>query len=286
MWIYFRYILILFSIQVSSLNLSGQFAANGTAMMIDDQCFGFSPTSGFPGGSIWHLDLFDLTDTLDVNFQVVFGCPGDVGNEGLIFAFQVIGAFAGNYNGALGFEKLEPSIGVEFDLLTDPELGDPEFDHMTIFWNGDFNHDAGNGLPPPQFILEDRQDLQDCLPHDLRFRWLPLATMLEVYVDCTLRLSYRLDIVNNIFGGRNEVFWGVTSSSRDEASTMIICPEFSEQLDILEDVSVCQGTEISLKAPITGQTYQWSPGIHLNDSTIQEPNSYYDSDDGLFRNHH
>ena len=252
--------------------LYGQFLSNGTSTPITEQCYGFEPISGFPGASIWTLESFDLTtDTLDVNLQVVFGCPGDDGNEGFVFGFQGIGSSAGNYNGPMGFLGIRPSFGVEFDLRRDAAFGDPEFDHLAVIRDGDLDHSTANTLVAPGFIIDGMSSVQDCQPHDVRFRWLPRNTVMEVYVDCNLRLSYTFDAATEIFADNTNVFWGLAAANLDQVSTMEICLDYREELNQLEDLTVCAGSELTLNAPITGRTYLWTPADGLDDSTSPNP---------------
>ena len=252
--------------------LYGQFLSNGTSNPIGDGCYGFEPKSGFPGASIWTLESIDLqTDTLDVNLQVVFGCPGDTGNEGFVFGFQGIGSSAGNYNGPMGFFGLQPSFGVEFDLRRDPGFSDPEFDHLAVIRDGDLDHSTPNTLASPRFILDGVNSVQDCQPHDVRFRWLPLSTLVEIYVDCSLRLSYTLDVSTEVFAGNSRVFWGLAAANLDQVSTMEICLDYQEDLNQMEDLNVCRGSEVTLKAPLMGRNYSWMPVEGLDDPSSSNP---------------
>ncbi|MEN0006014.1 MAG: gliding motility-associated C-terminal domain-containing protein, partial [Bacteroidota bacterium] len=83
-------------------------------------------------------------------------------------------------------------------------------------------------------------------------------------------LSYQGDIVNTIFSGDPEVFWGFTSATGGFNNTHEVCFTYSSDLNALDDVVVCPGGSIMLEAS-SGLSHSWFPTAGLSNSTIANP---------------
>lgn len=245
--------------------IKAQFQLNGTTVMTDETCFGFQPAGNFTGGSFWETQEIDLRDSFDMTFNLFLGgCENSPMDEGLVFTFQPVGASLGNYRGNMGYKGLAPTLAVELDLLPDADNGDPSGDHLAIIRDGDLNHDSPNNLTGPVPASSTAKAVQDCDWHELRIVWLPRIQTLDVYFNCERRLSYTGNIIKELFSGESKVLWGFTSGTRSSNSDLQICSDQFYPLDIMEDVTICQGSSIQLQAPVSGRSYVWIPSEELS----------------------
>ena len=252
----------------SFLEIHAQFFLNGDAVAISDTCFQLTQDVNNSSGSIWNPDKIDLSESFEVVMQIYLGCKDASGADGIVFGFQPVSTSLGSAGGGLGFENIIPSLGIEFDTYQNINSGDPVFDHLAIISNGSVNHNNATNLEGPVQASPDSPNIEDCEWHDLRVSWSAPNRRLEVYFDCSLRLSYTGDIVNTIFGGDPLVFWGFTSATGALNNIQQICFEFTTFLDELEDVVVCPGGQVGLSAK-GGITYTWTPTAGLSNPNGQ-----------------
>jgi len=170
----------------------------------------------------------------------------------------------------MGFGGIWPSIGIEFDTHKNNDQEDPSFDHMAIIRNGNVNHSGTDNLAGPIQIHPTKSNVEDCEEHELHIVWDALTMQLEVSFDCEPRLSYTGDIVNGIFGGDPNVFWGFTAGTGAANNEQIICLEQIEFIEPLEDIILCPGGQIQFEAK-GGDTYEWTPATDLDNPFIANP---------------
>ena len=82
-------------------------------------------------------------------------------------------------------------------------------DHISINLNGDVFHSSTNNIAGPY----DLGEVENCVPEPLRITWDPIATLMNVYYNIFLVLTYTGDIINNVFNGNPMVYWGFTAST-------------------------------------------------------------------------
>jgi gliding motility-associated-like protein len=249
---------------------SGQFILNGAATVLNDSCYQLTPEVNFVAGSIWNPDKINLNESFDVVVQVKLGCKDAAGADGIVFGFQPVSTSIGQAGGGIGFQNIVPSLGIEIDNFQNTGLGDPVFDHIAIIRDGDVDHNGPNNLSGPVQADEMRANIEDCNFYDLRVSWNAEEQLLEVYFNCHLRLIYQGDMVNTIFNGDPEVFWGFTSATGGLNNTHEVCFTYTTFLDELEDVVVCPGGTVRLEAR-GGIAYQWTPTTGLSDPTSPRP---------------
>ncbi|MBR9922092.1 MAG: hypothetical protein GYB31_14730 [Bacteroidetes bacterium] len=255
---------------LTTQSLYGQFQLNGSAQDLSDGCYRLTTTQDFVAGSIWNLDKISLDESFEVVMEIFLGCKDNDGADGIVFGFQPISTSIGVAGGALGFGGVSPSLGVEFDTFQNGDLSDPEYDHIAIIQNGDLNHNGANNLAGPVQALANDANLEDCDWHELRVSWDAPSQTLRVYLDCSLRILYIGDIVDEIFGGNPEVFWGFTAGTGALNNDQEVCLNYTTFLDELEDVVLCPNGSIQLEAT-GGVSYEWSPTNGLSDPNIPNP---------------
>lgn len=202
-------IFVLFFIGMPFLSIS-QFQMNGSASQTSCNCYQLTPDITWQAGSVWNVNLIDLNQPFDFNFEMFLGCD-DGGADGMVFALQSVGVGVGTNGNGMGLGGVSPSFGVFFDTFQNvtPD-NDPFADHVSINSNGNVNHDGGpNDLAGPVVL----PNIEDCNWHDLQVVWDPATTTFQVYMDGALYITYVGDIINTIFGGNPNVYWGFTSAT-------------------------------------------------------------------------
>jgi len=251
-------------------NAQAQFFLNGAATQVNDSCYQLTAETNFSVGSVWNGDKINLNQSFDVVMQVFLGCKDADGADGIVFGFQPVSTSIGSAGEGIGFQNIVPSIGIEMDTWQNGNLSDPSFDHVAIIRNGNLSHSSTGNLAGPVQLSSSSTNVEDCRPHDLRVSWNANTNVLEVYFDCQLRLTYQGDIVNDIFDGDPEVFWGFTSATGGANNVHEICFQYTTFLDAIDDAVVCPGGELQLQAR-GGTRYLWEPGTGLSDSTVANP---------------
>ncbi|MEM9986462.1 MAG: L-type lectin-domain containing protein, partial [Bacteroidota bacterium] len=217
-WIYFLFFFSLFSV-------SGQYVLNGSANQ-QGNCFRLTPATTFRTGSAWYLDKVDISDGFDLYFDIYLGCNDANGADGMAFVLQQVSTSVGTTGEGLGYQGVAPSLAIEFDTWQNPNRNDPTFDHLAIMQNGFPNHGTANELAGPVGILPGNVNAEDCAYHSLRVTWDANTQIIQVFVDCNLRLTYTGDIVNNIFNGDPEVFWGFTGATGGFVNEHFFCLDY------------------------------------------------------------
>ncbi len=250
--------------------ISAQFILNGTATQVNDSCWTLTPAENFKVGSIWNEVKINLNESFQVLMQLNFGDLDDNGADGIVFGFQPVSTTIGQAGEGIGFGGVSPSIGIEFDTWQNNNLADPVFDHIAIFRNGVLNHSSANNLAGPIQANQQNPNIEDGDWHQLRVNWDAEKTVLEVWFDCSKRLSYTGDIVNEIFGGDPLVFWGFTSATGGAVDVHQVCLSYTTFLDGFEDVIICPGGQFQLQVG-GGVSYKWTPATGLSNPNIPNP---------------
>lgn len=188
-----------------------QFTLNGNAAQTSCNCYDITPNTNDQFGSIWNTTQISLNNAFDFSFSVFLGCD-DFGADGIGFVLQPINTNQGVGGSGLGYMGINPSLVVEIDTYQNNPY-DPASDHIAILQNGDPDHSTGNTLAGPIQASPTSQNVEDCANHTFRVVWDPAANSFRVYFDGNLRSSYTGDIINTIFGGSPNVYWGFTGGT-------------------------------------------------------------------------
>ncbi len=250
--------------------LHAQFILNGTTVQINDSCWSLTPAEFEKIGSIWNEQKVDLNQSFQVLMQLNFGDIDADGADGIVFGFQPVSTSIGAVGGGIGFAGVSPSLGIEFDTWENVTIGDPSFDHIAIIKNGNLDHNSPNTLAGPVQASGQNINIEDGQWHQLRVDWDAEKTTLEIWFDCDLRLSYTADIVNEIFNGDPEVFWGFTSATGGKFNAHQVCLSYTTFLDGFDDVVICPGGQFQLNIS-GGVSYEWMPATGLSNPHIPNP---------------
>lgn len=262
-------ILLPFYLILSSFTLNAQFILNGNATKIDEDCFELTQDFLEQSGSAWFEEKINLNQSFDVRMNLNFGCKDANGADGIVFILQPISTSIGSAGSGIGYQGINPSIGIEFDTWQNPELNDPAYDHIGIMVNGNSNHN--NSLEGPTQASASSLNIEDCMDHSVRITWDVNEQILSVYFDCELRLSTEIDLVNTVFGGDPSVFWGFSSATGGFSNKHVLCFELIEFNQQLENFTLCPNGAYPIEGPTGNYTYQWTPTEGLSDPTIPNP---------------
>ncbi|OWY18889.1 T9SS C-terminal target domain-containing protein [Sphingobacteriales bacterium UPWRP_1] len=258
-----------------SATLQAQYQLNGSAIQTDENCFQLTPALNTQAGSMWYLEQVSLLENFTLDFDIYLGCVDVNGADGIYFVLQPISTSLGSSGGGIGFQGIVPSLGVEFDTWQNnggsEAYDDPTFDHLAIQQNGDLDHGGPNNLAGPVAISASSDNVEDCAYHNMRITWNAETQTLSVYFDCNLRLTYTGNVVNNIFGGNPNVFWGFTSATGGANNVHAVCLDYVSFTDQLTDTTICPGESVQLNVPGGFEIYIWEPAEGLNNPNIPNP---------------
>ncbi|MBI1288177.1 MAG: PKD domain-containing protein [Flavobacteriales bacterium] len=255
------YLLFLFLMLLGWKQSFAQYQINGNAAQTSCNCWRLTPAANGQNGSVWNVNLYDLSTPFNFTFDVFLGC-NDGGADGIAFVLQPLSVNAGSSGGGIGYAGINPSLAVELDTYQNG--GEPSYDHMAIQRNGDVSHTGGNMLAGTVPISASSNNVEDCAWHQLNVVWDPTTNTMTVYFDGVLRLSYTGDIINNIFGGNPNVYWGFTAATGGANNEHQFCNALDPAFIITSPVQ-CTGFPVdfqSSSAVATGQItdFTWDFG--------------------------
>ncbi|MEM8963154.1 MAG: CARDB domain-containing protein, partial [Acidobacteriota bacterium] len=178
-------------------------------------CVQLTPATNNRRGSAWRTRKIDLTENFDRTFRTSFSNGvKNSGADGMVFVFHDAGETAlGGGGTGIGYSGLSPSLGVEIDTHRNGTSYDTTTsDHIAINLNG--VHTAPQ-LPPVTAIPAEgvETNVEDGQEHDLRIVWNAEIDRLEVLFDGVHRVLYDKDLIDEVFSGTQDVFWGFTSGT-------------------------------------------------------------------------
>ena len=249
---------------------NAQFILNGNAVQINDTCWTLTTETDYALGSMWNEEKINLNESFEIKMRLNFGDKDGNGADGILFGLQPLGTSIGQAGEGLGFQGVSPSVGVEFDTYLNPHLGDPGFDHIAVIKNGIVDHGSSNNLAGPVKASPNSNNIEDGEWHLLLITWDAATTTLQVSFDGDLRLTYAGDIVNEVFGGDPEVFWGFTAATGGANNLQRVCLTCTIFRDELDDIVICPGGQFQINTG-GGSDYEWTPATGLSNPNIPNP---------------
>ena len=235
-----------------------QFVLNGDAVSLGGDCYQLTEETTFSAGSIWYETLINLEENFEINFQLNMGDLDASGADGMYFVLQPVGTGLGDAGGGMGYLGITPSLGIEFDTYQNGDYGDPAYDHIAIQYNGELDHAGIYNLDGPAQIVAGEPNIEDGEYHFVKITWDAGDQHLQVFVDCEYRVGFItevFDIIETIFAGDPEVYFGFTAGTGSLYNNQIICFEYTTEIDALEDVTICPGDSVQFNLPEDFVTY-------------------------------
>ena len=199
-------------IQESNIDtLTYDFIINNDALFVSDSIIQLTDAMNLQAGSAWHMNQLDLSSSFSFNISLFFGCSNS-GADGIAFSLQQVSTAVGSDGEGLGYQGISPAFSVEFDTHYNFQYNDPTFDHISININGNVDHSSDDNVSGP-LNFPNFIDIEDCNWHDFIFDWDANSQIFSVEYEGDQIISYQGDIVNDIFGGNPNVYWGFTAST-------------------------------------------------------------------------
>ncbi len=272
-------ILIICIVMSMGISLNAQFDLRGATESLELDCYRLTVDSLQPFGGLVSARVLDLTEPFSIYTEMFFG-NDDEGGEGIAFFLQTTNQFDTSTETPYGLGMSQSSIAIEFDTHQDGDslvsINDPAFDHIAIVRDGDFNHSSVNNLQGP-VNASSNGNIEDGVAHDIKIEWQPESNTLTVLFECEERISYQIDLINEIFGGAEEVYYGFSASTFQAQNQQEICVVVNTLTDRLEDLVLCQGGKTQINSVRGGESYRWTPQEGLNNpfgaSPVGTPNS-------------
>lgn len=261
--------MLLLAIQATAQNYS----LNGGASSGSGNCIIVTSNNIWQIGSVWYTDLLDLSQPFTLEFQMNFGNLDANGADGMAFVMQTVGPDAIGTDGAgFGFQGFNPSFGIEFDTFHNGDLGDLTSDHVAFHRDGNINHTSPNNLAGPVNANASGANIEDGQDHPVKIDWNPTTQLLELYFDCSLRLTATVDLVNTIFNGENQVWWGFTGATGGMSNLQMVCLAETYEFNENQEYTICQGESVTINANGNPDgSFSWTPAAGLSNSGLQAP---------------
>jgi len=270
-------LIILFFINYNLFSQS--YNLTGDAVSLGGDCYQLTSAQNNENGAFWYVNQIDLSQPFEINFMANFG-TNDNGADGIVFVLQNDpsgNTATGTTGWDMGFGGISPSVGIEFDTYdngTGVNGNDISSDHIAIDKDGSaLNLLVGpvDAVPPPN-PWSNPGNIEDGADYPVKIVWDPTNNnLLEVWFNCELRLSTNYDMINNVFGGNNMVYYGYTASTGGLNNLQKICID-DNIFTVQDTVYICQGDSTQLD--VTGSpshTYTWSPATNIDDIHSQTP---------------
>lgn len=266
-----RLLLLLIALWTYELRAQTYFL-NGDAQAIGDDCYQLTGLSTYENGTVWYADQINLNEPFDLQFLMNFGDLDGTGADGICFVIQTVGTNAiGTEGGGMGYLNFGTSLGIEFDTWQNSNYSDPVEDHIAIQINGNIDHNTVDNIAGP--VQADALDpnIEDGEDHIVRVVWNPADQIIQVYFDCVFRTSGNIDLINEIFGGNNLVYWGFTAATGGSYNNQVVCLQESI-INQTENHTICTGASVQLVAGASSDgIYDWSPQTFLDDPQSGSP---------------
>lgn len=228
-----------------------------------DTCFTLTQNLTTQAGAVWDQEPIDLLESFDATFCLYLGA-NDAGADGFAFVLRGLSSSnSGGSGGGIGYEGISDALAIEFDTWNNGTANDDiAEDHTGMYHNNNWLTPlvSSISLDPSGANVEDGDT------HTTRIVWNANTQVIDMYFDGTLRMTDTIDLINEIFNGENEVFWGFTASTGGASNLQQICFP-SRSIDLL-DATVCYPDMAYLSyytENITSYTWYTEEGDTLSD---------------------
>ena len=246
---------------------------NGSAQATGDDCYEITPALNTQTGSVWYADQVDLSQPLDLQFLLNLGAIDANGADGICFVLQTVGVdVIGESGGGIGFlgADFQPAFAVEFDTYQNADFGDPVGDHIAMVSNGSVNHLLTSAIAGPVQADAFDPNIEDGEDHQGRVTWNPETQLVQVYFDCELRLEGTVNLIDDIFQGQSQVYFGFTAGTGGSNNLQTVCLE-ENILGSAAESFVCPGADLQLNVPSPNGLATWTPSDYLDDPASASP---------------
>lgn len=196
-----------------------QYELIGSAKKLDKDRYLLTRKLHDSQAAIWRKKKLNLDEPFDIKFEAFLGCKY-ADSDGLAFILQQEGDdLTGGGSYGLGYSGLMPSLAVEIDNYADSFEGADsiKYTHIAICKNGDIDHHSPNTLAGPVAANPDKENPDtDCRRYIVQISWRPDLKRISVKIDDQWKLTYKGDIIKNIFKNNAAVWLGFTAANSSD----------------------------------------------------------------------
>lgn len=236
-----------------------QYILNGSAKKISCNCYTLTEETMTQSGSVWNGNKISLNASFDFWFNVYLGCKDFDGADGIVFMLQPISTSVGTTGEGMGFQGVQPSIGIALDTWQNYNQNDPDYDHISIQANGNVNHSGDLAGPVP--ASPTNYNIEDCRWHVLRIVWDATTKSLQAYFDGVLRVEKQVDLVSTIFNGDPAVYWGFTGATGGAVNLQQFCTALNPLFRVNGTVN---GGCVNVPAQFQDSSESFAPIVNYN----------------------
>ena len=265
------YRLVLLFLVLFPLGASAQFELVGDAEEIGPSTFRMTKDELNENGSVWHKLRHDFRTDFSVKGEFYFGDFED-GADGIVFVIQDNCIGSGGLGLGIGYLNFPGrSIGVEFDTYQNAggQVNDPVDDHIALSRDGSVNH--LNNLIGPVQMHPSQSNVEDGNWYSYEISYDATSERLDVYFAGDLRLSYQVDIVDDILAGDPFAYWGFTSATGGfSAANSLSIDEFDSFA--ISDYLLCDDeATIEFSIPYDDVEFSITPidGVSIDGNIVQ-----------------
>ncbi len=264
---------------ILSKKIIAQYVVNGNAFSTSCNCYTITQPINTQSGSVWNSNQINLLQPFDFKYDVFLGCADANGADGMVFILQPISTSVGSSGGGMGFQGVSPSVGIVMDTYQNTGDNDPTYDHISINLNGNINHNAATNLAGPIQIISGNDNAEDCSFHVLRVTWDPVTKIITVYIDGLLRVTATIDLINTVFSGNPNVYWGFTAATGGLNNEQKFCTRLNTQIvNTASSDTFCFPATVNLNSNVDAfgpvAQYYWNMGDGTTYSTNNITHNY------------
>ena len=141
----------------------------------------------------------------------------------MVFVMSPYRSQTGYVGEGQGFAGLVPSMGIEIDTWQNNHLYDPVEDHLALMFHGRVGHYYK--ITEPHKI----KNIEDCKRHSFGVSWDPVAKWLSVKIDSKEIISRNIDLIQDVFQGKSQVYWGMTAATGRASNVHEVCFEWGDR---------------------------------------------------------
>lgn len=236
------------------------------ATSLGGDCFLLTPQTANTRGVVWDSVQLDLNQPFDLSFSIMMGPSSlNFGADGiaLVLQRQGLNAYGAGGNG-LGFSEavppnafytsITPSIAFELDTWGNQGAGvaDINQNHIAIHQNGVLT----SALAGPTPAIASGGSINDSSCRTYRVLWTPGTNNIRIFYPTmtNLRLNANIDLINTVFGGNSNVWWGFTGASGNPGQNQVICVD-ANFANAGPDTATCPGQPLQLQASEIGRAH-------------------------------
>ncbi len=185
------------------------FKINGNTTLSNNEAT-LTTANNNQSGSIWSNQKIDLSKDFTINADLNFGILDDDGADGIAFVIQPLSSDIGTLGGGIGYQGITPSLAIEFDTYFNVGWDPVSNDHIAIIKNGLTNSLSSHS----EFVsFKSLNNIEDGLWHEVIFEWKASTKKLKVTFDNNIQIDTTIDLIDSIFTGNKDVYWGFTAAT-------------------------------------------------------------------------